>query len=393
MSELIQHNDNRATIRWKLLTGASAMALTAYVASTALARADDADRPILWVELGGQMDMMSNTSGTFTAPFFAFPTSPPAFRPHISGDVYPTGTPEVYGKKSFGQRQAATRFAFGEQASVTFQPENSDWLFSAAVRYGRSHDKKHTHYQQTTGLPIPVGPSYPGLFAHAYNEAFSDVNAPHSERYTILDFQAGKDVGLGLFGRDGKSTVSAGVRFASFKMSSSTGITARPSVYGNHKTKLFKYKTYFHSYNLKGHQQRSFQGIGPSLSWKASAAIAGNPEHGELMLDWGIDGAVLFGRQEAKTDHMTSAHRRGGYGYYNIYPARSYNAPLRSRRVTVPELSGFIGLSAKLPHSKISFGYRGDIWFKAMDTGIDARKTSDVTFNGPYASISFGLGD
>ena len=33
MSELIQKNDNRATIRWKLLTGASALALTAYVSS------------------------------------------------------------------------------------------------------------------------------------------------------------------------------------------------------------------------------------------------------------------------------------------------------------------------------------------------------------------------
>ncbi len=34
MSELINTHDNRATIRWKLLTGASALALTAYVSST-----------------------------------------------------------------------------------------------------------------------------------------------------------------------------------------------------------------------------------------------------------------------------------------------------------------------------------------------------------------------
>ena len=42
MSELIQKHDNRATIRWKLLTGASALALTAYVSSTAMAGAEDA---------------------------------------------------------------------------------------------------------------------------------------------------------------------------------------------------------------------------------------------------------------------------------------------------------------------------------------------------------------
>ena len=46
--------------------------------------------------------------------------------------------------------------------------------------------------------------------------AFSDSLAHHSEHHTIADFQAGKDIGLGLFGHDGTSTLNAGVRFASF---------------------------------------------------------------------------------------------------------------------------------------------------------------------------------
>ena len=54
MSELIQKNDNRATIRWKLLTGASALALTAYVSSAGMAKAEDTDRPPIWIELGGR---------------------------------------------------------------------------------------------------------------------------------------------------------------------------------------------------------------------------------------------------------------------------------------------------------------------------------------------------
>jgi hypothetical protein len=29
----------------------------------------------------------------------------------------------------------------------------------------------------------------------------------------------------------------------------------------------------------------------------------------------------------------------------------------------------------------------------AFDRGIDTHKTSNLTFNGPYASISIGLGD
>ncbi len=56
MSELIQKHDNRATIRWKLLTSASALALTAYVSSTALAGAEDATRPQIWIELGAQLE-------------------------------------------------------------------------------------------------------------------------------------------------------------------------------------------------------------------------------------------------------------------------------------------------------------------------------------------------
>ncbi len=56
MSELIQTHDNRATIRWKLLTGASALALTAYVSSASMAKAEDTDRPLIWIETGRQMD-------------------------------------------------------------------------------------------------------------------------------------------------------------------------------------------------------------------------------------------------------------------------------------------------------------------------------------------------
>ena len=80
MSELINTHDNRATIRWKLLTGASALALTAYVASTGIAGAEDADRPQVWIELGGQMEMMNNFSSPFTAPFLLQTPTPDPYK-------------------------------------------------------------------------------------------------------------------------------------------------------------------------------------------------------------------------------------------------------------------------------------------------------------------------
>ncbi len=361
MSELIQKYDNRATIRWKLLTGASALALAAYVSASEAAKAEDAGRPLIWLELSGGAELVQGTSKPFTADFM-FPTQPP--------------DDNVYGSKSFGWKQSPSRFAFGGDAKLTFQPENSDWLLSAEVRYGRSHSKKHTHYQ---------GP----LVSLKYATAFSDSLSRSKEQHVIADFSAGRDIGLGLFGKNGSSTLSAGVRFAQFTASGSTHISARP--FAMTTPYYFYHFASFDQYFLTGHQRRSFKGVGPSLSWNASAELAGNPDHGQLMLDWGVSAAMLFGRQKTKIDHTTSGYHYK-YGTHSRF-VHPHNDPLRSRRVTVPELSGFIGLSARLPHSKISIGYKGDIWFGALDRGIDAAKKSDLTFNGPYASISIGLGD
>ena len=52
MSELIAAHDNRAVIRWKFLTSASALALTVCFSTPGLAA--DVDRPQVWIELGGQ---------------------------------------------------------------------------------------------------------------------------------------------------------------------------------------------------------------------------------------------------------------------------------------------------------------------------------------------------
>jgi hypothetical protein len=60
--------------------------------------------------------------------------------------------------------------------------------------------------------------------------------------------------------------------------------------------------------------------------------------------------------------------------------------------VTVPNIGGFAGLSFRYNVAKISFGYRADFFFGAMDGGIDTRKNYDRNFYGPFASVSIGLG-
>jgi hypothetical protein len=207
-------------------------------------------------------------------------------------------------------------------------------------------------------------------------------------------------VGLGLFGRNGSSVVNVGVRFAAFTSQASAYMTGRPNV--GIATRFYHlpslgisvpvYYATFHQHLMKGEARRSFHGVGPTLSWEASAALVGNQEDGELTFDWGLNGAVLFGKQRAKTSHSTTATRFRGQQYAGtLYPPRA-NHSTRSRSVTVPNLGGFAGLSVKYPNLKVSLGYRADFFFGAMDGGIDSRSTKDVGFRGPFATVSIGLG-
>ena len=60
--------------------------------------------------------------------------------------------------------------------------------------------------------------------------------------------------------------------------------------------------------------------------------------------------------------------------------------------VTVPNVGGFAGLSFQIQNFKVSAGYRADLFFNAMDGGIDTRKSENIGFYGPFASVSVGLG-
>ena len=130
------------------------------------------------------------------------------------------------------------------------------------------------------------------------------------------------------------------------------------------------------------------------------AVVAGNTDNGEITLDWGVNGALLFGRQRA-TSIITApvfiiATRMCSSARDPLKRRRSPNAPVsytRSRKITVPNVGGFTGISYRYSNAKISIGYRADWYFNAMDGGLGALKKEDRSFMGPYASISFGLGD
>ena len=64
----------------------------------------------------------------------------------------------------------------------------------------------------------------------------------------------------------------------------------------------------------------------------------------------------------------------------------------RSRSVTVPNLGGYAGLSVRYNDAKISFGYRADEFFGAMDGGQATAKRENRGFYGPYLNLSLGFG-
>ena len=260
---------------------------------------------------------------------------------------------------------------------------------------------------------------------------FADATAKQNESHAVLDFQAGKDVGLGMFGNRGSSVLSVGVRFAQFTSKTNFNLHAEPDLQYPSKpiTSLAEELAFntpdihFHDFAAMESNQRSFRGLGPSLAWNASAPFAGSLERGEITIDWGANAAILFGRQKVSGHHQTTvksyyynqwhlttgaggSHHRGHFfnktlqgngqtANYTAQPTAHHNDAAnfnRMRTIVVPNLGAFAGLSFRYSNAKVSFGYRADFFFGAIDGGINTARKENVGFYGPFASISIGLG-
>lgn len=369
MSELINTSGSRVFIRKQLLATASAAVLLAYVSLGETAQAAGSGQPTVWLELGGQMESVQGSTSPFTPPVASIPS-------------------DAYDPEKIIADQRAARFAFGFEGKAIVQPQDSDWIFTAGIRYGRSHAGRHTHEQG----PSAVNPAHPNI--DKYAAPFDDIKTHYAESHTVLDFMAGRDVGLGHFGSQGTSTVNLGVRYAQFSQKSTATVFARPEVNVFQSGGFFAYFS-FHNYTMFAKAEREFHGVGPSVSWNGSATLVGNADRGEATLDWGVNGALLFGRQRAKTSHSSQGYYRPPtyYAYLNYAKTGPYDHhSTRSRSKVVPNFGGFVGLSARKANAKVSLGYRADFFFGAVDTGIDARQTKTLGFYGPFASISIGLG-
>ena len=413
MSELINTQATRNQSRCQLLTTVSTLAIIAGAYGAQSAKADgDADRPTVWIELGGQFEQQAGQGDPYIPPFVGANSNSPVFAPY-----------------SPAHSEKPPLFSNGAEGKLSFEPQGTDWVFSASVRYGRSNGRKnldrnhvsadqiHTTDRQVIGhktFSTPSGyvgtrPIY-GPIKHTRQvpiTQFAGAVIAQAQTHAIVDFSAGKDVGLGIFGQ-GTSRIEAGVRFAQFTSKTSGSLNARPDAkdikfYNTFNQKRFPsyvwryYNSAFHSYHVTMQSRRSFQGVGPTVSWRSSLPFAGQQNAGLVSFDWGVNAAALFGRQRASGSHYTSANFDIGYTarrFVHLYPTHDTNSGSfnRSRSIVVPNAGGFAGLAFRFSNAKVSMGYRGDFFFNAMDTGQETRKTRTVGFYGPFATISIGVG-
>lgn len=380
MSELMNTAGGRRDFRWHLLVTVSSLALIAAAESEAARASDSSDRPTVWIELGGQLERIDGREDLNLPPFMT--VSPPP-GPFAAAPPWEAEKPSIY--------------SYGAEGKISFHPDKTPWSFSAAVRYGRSNNNKHIHQQSQVSIyylhRTISNPPYRTRTA----QQFADFQVKNSESHAILDFQVGRDVGLGWL----SSMASFGVRVAGFTSQSHVNVIARPVVGFNKRNGLGPGKYYeipHHSdFTSIADNQRSFLGIGPSLSWEGNIPVVSGND-GAITLDWGVNAAALFGRQKASGTHETTARYYSSFSYQVAAPygvvLRYHHGPLahnRSRSIIVPNVGGLAGISFRYAAAKVSLGYRADFFFGAMDEGIDARDTVNRNFYGPFATISIGL--
>jgi hypothetical protein len=385
MSELINTKDARADFRWQLLTTVSVFVICGAISAGNAARADDADRSTVWIELGGQLERVQGKQDAFLPPFLQS-------EPRPGFEVVP---PAV--------TQRPARYAFGGEAKMIFAPTGSDWSFLAGVRFGRSNGSKQLH-QQTTEQK-QTGVTKYGKPFYVSQTRFGDTVAANSESHTIVDFMAGRDVGLG-FGRNSTASFDFGVRFAQFGSKSAATLREAPDPYivripqppnpffpTHHK---YTTNTHHHTFFAQDSITRSFSGIGPSISLSGTSPVVGSADEVEIAFDWGANAAVLFGRQKVHGSHKTKgSYFTNHFSIFGYAPKTGYahTVPVgRSRTRVVPNIGGFAGLTFRHADAKVSFGYRADFFIGAVDGGISAPDTGTVSFHGPFATISIGLG-
>jgi hypothetical protein len=320
MSEVGRSN-RKSRLFWQVST----IVLLAAVPAAALAAPSEGG---LWVELGGQYTF--DNSGD-TQDIGAFGVTP---------NIHPGDGYSVNGK-------------------ITWKPEGSAFSYALGVKYGRTRSRGITgSYYSSTGE---------GSYYSAKGEE-------HTKRtHTIVDFEVGKDVGVGMFGHNATTTVGVGLRYAHLNT------TTRGSF-----TTASKYQTGSGTFGTK----RTSDLVGPRLFFKVEAPVGSTG----FTVSAGAGGGVLYGRNKIQSDlDRTINSHETDFAIEAV--GGSHYAFSRSKNRFSPTADGFAQLNWKLPSAPltVSAGYKFDGVFNGMDGGYSSAHQINVIDSGPYLSMVFKL--
>ncbi len=130
MNELCNTTNAAARIRKTLLTTASAFVLAAYGENV---QAADNGRPTVWIEGGWHFESVTGKGEPFV------PLLDPATR--------------NAGLTSLVSLENALGRTYGAEGGISFQPNGSDWVFTASARYGRTQTTR-----RAVGNATIIGP-------------------------------------------------------------------------------------------------------------------------------------------------------------------------------------------------------------------------------------------
>jgi len=307
--------------------------------------------------------------------------------------------------------------ANGGGVRVTWQPQGAPWSLSGGIRYGRAgggtrleaHEDPGefclaygTKYCRNPGA-IPNG-SFLGEAKYGWHNYFN-VSSHAEESHTFADFVVGQDVGLGeALGERVKSTISAGLGYGRLRSSTTSELHGRPDLYFPDNWITVEngvptfHASHFHSFDDRLKTGREFEGWGPQIGVDVELPLMGAADQsGQLALDVGLEGVVLFGKQTATVEgQITENYASGNFQGPSSYGTTTTTTPLdiapREKDVTVPGIRANLGLAYSLGGVKLSGGYRIERYYDAIDGGWGERQEYDRTFEGPYFKVSVGFG-
>lgn len=223
------------------------------------------------------------------------------------------------------------RLGFGQEHTALFGGMADYW--GVFVRYTRIQDSAPVNGQFNV-----LFPAFPNLYPYGFA-----ANTGFDERRTVIDFEAGRDIGIG----DGsKVRAIAGLRYAHYSVET--------SVLGSTNTG--------NTYAANFFTQQRFDGLGPRIGMSYRRPLLG-------MLELVADGSAagLWGRYKTNiTDTFNGA------GAYSITGGESHDG-------WVGNLEGSIAV-AYAPYGprglEASLGIRGEAWFNQIDINTFSASSS-----------------